>query len=111
MFVYLGIGKIPANFLSTGVAMVVSFFANKTFTFKDTSTRRKRQFILFIIVTVIAMWVVQPIIIWGVTTVLDPHMTNKSLELFIAKIIATGASLITNYFGYSRVVFKKEGVH
>lgn len=108
IFVHIGINKIPANFLSTGVAMIVSFFANKTFTFKDTSQAKKRQFILFVTVTIIGMWVVQPLVIWLASGVLDPHMANKSLELLIAKLIATGASLVTNYLGYSRVVFKKD---
>ena len=106
-FVALGIDKIPANYLSTGIAMVFSFFANRKFTFKDSSQRIKRQFTLFIIVTVVGMWVIQPIVIWTVTTVLGSMITNQSILLFIAKLIATGASLVWNYYLYSRVVFKK----
>ena len=106
-FVALGIDKIPANYLSTGIAMVFSFFANRKFTFKDSSQRKKRQFTLFIIVTVVGMWVIQPIVIWTVTTVLGSMITNQSILLFIAKLIATGASLVWNYYLYSRVVFKK----
>ena len=106
IFVALGVDKIIANYFSTGAAMVVSFFANKKFTFKDTNERKKRQFTLFIIVTVIGMWVIQPIVIWTLTT-FDNLITNSSILLFIAKVAATGASLIWNYYLYSRVVFKK----
>lgn len=106
-FVGLGLDKIPANYLSTGVAMVVSFFANKSYTFKDTSEKKKRQFVLFIAVTVIGMWVIQPIVIWFSSVILASYVSNATISLFIAKVIATGASLVWNYALYSRVVFKK----
>lgn len=107
IFVALGLDRIPANYLSTGVSMIVSFFANKRFTFKHTTGSKRRQIPLFIIVTIFGMWVVQPVVIWLVTLALDPYITQKSVELFIAKSIATGASLVSNYLFYSRVVFKK----
>ena len=107
LFVWLGIDKIPANYLSTGIAMVFSFFANRSFTFKNKDPRAKRQFILFFIVTIIGMWVIQPIVISFVTLATSSLITNSALNLFIAKIIATIASLIWNYMLYSRLVFKK----
>lgn len=106
IFVAIGLDRIPANYLSTGVSMIFSFFGNKKFTFKNNSEKTKRQFILFIAVTIIGVWVVQPLVIWIATLTLDPYMTNKSIELFIAKLIATGASLVWNYLLYSRLVFK-----
>lgn len=108
IFVALGVDKIVANFFSTGVSMVVSFFANKTYTFKDDSANHKRQFILFIAVTIVGMWVVQPIIIWSITGTLHIFIANQTVLLFVAKVIATGASMIWNYFMYSRLVFKKQ---
>ena len=107
LFVGLGINKIPANYLSTGVAMIFSFYANKSFTFKDTNANKRRQFAQFISVTVAGMWVLQPLVIWLVTRSLDMHIANPSIQLFIAKVIATGASLVWNYLLYSRLVFKK----
>ena len=107
VFVALGVDKILANYFSTGIAMGFSFFANKSFTFKNDSPKVKRQFILFIAVTIIGMWVIQPIVIWASTSLLAPYITNESINLFIAKLIATVASLIWNYILYSRLVFKK----
>ena len=107
-FVGLGLDKIPANFISTGITMVISFFVNKSFTFKDTDASSKRKFFLFIIVTMTGMWVIQPVLIWGVSSVLDPYVESASILLFIAKLIATGGSLVWNYLLYSRVVFKKK---
>lgn len=106
LFVGLGIDKIIANYFSTGIAMVFSFFANKSFTFKDTSKKKKRQFALFLIITVSGMWALQPLIIWGVTSLLAPHTPNNEVNLFVAKLIATIATLIWNYLLYSRLVFK-----
>lgn len=111
IFVALGLDRIPANYLSTGVSMIISFFANKRFTFKHTTGSKRRQIPLFILVTVIGMWVIQPIVMWAVTQVLDPYIANKSIELFITKVIATVASLIWNYMLYSRVVFKKHSIN
>ena len=104
---FLGVDKIIANYISTSIALVFSFFANKSFTFKNTSKNAKRQFILFLVVTLIGLWVLQPLIIWGYTSLLD----DSPLSLFIAKLIATIVTLIWNYLFYSRVVFieKQEG--
>ncbi|MGV9002158.1 MAG: GtrA family protein [Candidatus Saccharimonadaceae bacterium] len=110
-FVAFGVDKILANYFSTGVSMIVSFFINKSFTFKDTSEKKKRQFVLFISVTVVGMWVIQPLVIWIVTSVLHPHLPNQTIQLFIAKLIATGASLVWNYMLYSRVVFKNNSTN
>lgn len=98
---WLGLDKIVANYISTSIALIFSFFANKTFTFKTTSGSAKRQFTLFLAVTLVGLWVVQPLIIWSYTAL----MGESPLSLLVAKLIATIASLIWNYLLYSRVVF------
>lgn len=107
LLVGLGLDKIPANYLSTGASLVFSFFVNKSFTFKATSDNAKKQFALFIVVTIIGLWIIQPLIITAVTALLAGTDWNTGLVLFTAKIIATVASLIWNYIFYSRLVFKK----
>lgn len=107
IFVALGLDKIPANYLSTGICMVLSFFANKKYTFKNTNEKKKRQFVLFVSVTVLGMWFIQPVVIWTVVHLLEPIIVQQQVTLFVAKLIATGASLVSNYLLYSRVVFKK----
>ncbi len=108
LFVGLGLDKIVANYFSTGISMIFSFFINKSFTFKNKSEKKKRQFILFLIVTIAGLWALQPLLIWGITTLLAPYVINNELNLFIAKVIATVATLVWNYLFYSRIVFKKE---
>lgn len=107
LFTGLGVDKILANYFSTGLSLVFSFFANKSFTFKHKTGNAKKQFALFLIITITGLWVIQPIIIWVSTSALEPYITSEPINLFIAKLIATVASLIWNYLLYSRLVFKK----
>lgn len=104
---FLGLDKIAANYISTSIALIFSFFANKQFTFKDKSKNSKKQFVVFLVITLIGLWAIQPVIIWGVTTMLAGVIPSEAVNLFIAKLIATVASLIWNYVLYSRFVFKK----
>ena len=110
LFVNLGVNKIIANYLSTGISLIFSFFANKSFTFKDKSKKAKRQFAIFLVVTLAGLWVIQPIVIWLSSVVLEPYISNENIVLFIAKLIATVASLIWNYLLYSRLVFKTKDI-
>jgi putative flippase GtrA len=107
LFTGLGIDRILANYFSTSIALVFSFFANREFTFKNTTGDARRQFVLFLVVTLIGLWVLQPIIIWVGTLALEPYIANDELSLFITKLVATVASLIWNYLLYSRLVFKR----
>lgn len=99
--------KELANFISTFVAFLFSFFANKKYTFKSTSKNLKKQFLLFTAVTLFGLWVIQTIIITAITPVFTNLGVNKPAALLISKLIATAASLIWNYTLYSKVVFKK----
>lgn len=99
--------KELANFVSTFVAFLFSFFANKKYTFKSTSKNLKKQFLLFTIVTLFGLWVIQTIIITAITPVFTNLGVNKATALLISKLIATIASLIWNYTLYSKLVFKK----
>lgn len=107
ILVGLGVDKIIANYFSTGISFIFSFFVNKKFTFKSTSGNAKRQFLLFLIITIIGLWGIQPLVIIGVSWVLSGTGWASPIILFAAKIIATVASLIWNYLFYSRIVFKK----
>jgi len=108
LFVNLGVDKILANYFSTGASLIFSFFANKSFTFKNKTGNAKKQFAAFLLVTITGLWVLQPIIIWIVTSALETQISNDSILLFVAKLIATVGSLIWNYLLYSRLVFKKD---
>lgn len=101
----LGLPAIGANIISTATAFCFSFFANKKYTFKANGDT-KRQIISFILVNLFGLWVLQTIIIQAVSLLLTPANLSSEMTLLIAKLIATVATLIWNYFMYSRVVFK-----
>ena len=110
LFILTMLFNVPkelANFISTFVAFLFSFFANKKYTFKSTSKNLKKQFLLFTIVTLFGLWVIQTIIIATITPIFTNIGVNKPAALLISKLIATVASLIWNYTLYSKVVFKK----
>ena len=110
LLVALGLDKIPANYVSTGLTFIFSFFVNKSFTFKSTGGNAKKQFLYFIVITIIGLWIIQPLIITAVAALLATTGWAPAAILLIAKLIATVASLIWNYLFYSRLVFKKAPV-
>jgi putative flippase GtrA len=103
----LGLDRIAANYISTGIAFIFSFFVNKSFTFKDKGGNVKKQFALFLIITLFGLWVIQPVVIYLVSLPLSSTDWNEAIITFVAKLIATVASLVWNYLFYSRLVFKK----
>ena len=104
----LGIAKVPANTVSTGVAFIFSFFANKKFTFKSTNKNIKYEIISFILVTLFGFWVLQNCVIWLIAPLIKSFIANERAALFAAKLCATAVSLTWNYLAYAKIVFKKE---
>lgn len=102
----VGLPKVAANTCSTGIAFIFSFFANKKFTFQSKNTDVRREVILFITVTLFGLWGLQNLIIWLVTPLLLTLLHHEQSALLLAKLVATGVSLVWNYIMYDRVVFK-----
>lgn len=103
-----GLHPIIANYISTGIAFLFSFTLNRSFTFKARNGNVKKQLGLFIAITALGLWVLQPIIITLITWVFSGTGWSENIILFIAKLLATIATLIWNYLFYSRVVFKEK---
>lgn len=103
-----GSGLIPLNIVSFGAALVVSFYLNKHWTFKDESfTENFKKFNLFLIVSVIGT-TINTSIVTIFTTHVDPNITLAPfLLLNLAKTAATAGSGLWNFLGYKLVVFKK----
>lgn len=109
ILVGLGLDRIFSNFISTSTAFLFSFFANRSFTFKARSGNMKKQFGLFLVVTLFGLWIIQPIVIESVVLLSKDFGWSDSLVLFAAKLFATLATLVWNYLLYSKFVFKKDG--
>ena len=80
--------------------VVCSFIMNRTITFKDGGRSLRFQMFLFIIINLIS---------WRVTTSLIVLLTDRGLNAYLAKFFVTGISMLINYFGYKKLVFKVIG--
>ena len=103
---FFAMPHVIANIVSSSIAFVSSFFANKKYTFKTTGQSVVREMILFTVITLFGLWVIQSAIITLLTPPIQSIVTNDTITLVIAKLIATLASLTWNYVLYSKVVFK-----
>lgn len=103
----LNIPIIPANIASTGIAFCFSFFANRKYTFRSTSRRIIRQMVLFTVTTLFGLWVIQSVIIELLLPSLSNLIDHQPTALLVAKLLATGVTMVWNYMMYSRVVFKR----
>ena len=103
---FFAVPHVIANIISSSIAFVSSFFANKKYTFKTTGQRVIREMILFTVVTLFGLWVIQSAIITLLTPPIQSIVTNDTITLVIAKLVATLASLTWNYILYSKIVFK-----
>ena len=108
ILVGLGVPTLISNILSTSSALTFSFFANKKFTFKATNKITRAQVLQFLGITLVGLWVIQPVIIFVVKFLMSSLNLNTFVVLFIGKLLATVVTLIWNYLLYKNFVFKKE---
>jgi putative flippase GtrA len=100
------------NCISFSVAVVNSYYMNKRWTFKEAAAgiedkNATLQFSQFFIVSVIGI-VINGTILTGITTLIPaPFGIGDQLWANVAKLFATGASLVWNFIGYKLFVFKK----
>ena len=108
LFTHLGLPKIVSNTLSTGMAFIFSFFANKKYTFRSSRGNVKREIALFTIVTLFGLWVLQNGVIWSISPLCAALLHNESFALLAAKLAGTIVSLTWNYLTYDILVFRKD---
>lgn len=117
-----GLGVAAANSISISCVMMVSFFLNKKFVFRASHVNHHRR-VLFFVITIIGMYginntVLQLIahhnsafVLWfdNVLALVGlGFFRPEFLTLITAKIGATAASMIWNYFMYRQFVFCDE---
>ncbi|HEX6461979.1 MAG TPA: GtrA family protein [Candidatus Saccharimonadales bacterium] len=107
------IGLVPANIISTTLAMLTSFTLNKNIVFRQKGPGAVRQFVLFIIVTLVGIWLLQTVIVVQTYEALERLLHEQQqtglLAWFIlnaAKAFGVAAGIVWNYLWYSRFVFK-----
>ena len=104
-----GIELFILNSISFSVAVVNSYFMNKRWTFQDkTKTEQEPvKFSQFFAISIVGI-VINGFVLTGITTYIPPLFgLSAVLWANIAKLMATGFSLIWNFIGYKFFVFKK----
>jgi putative flippase GtrA len=118
----IGLKKIPANLISTTIAMLVSFGLNRGFVFNATGGNIYIQSAEFFAVTAFGLYVLQSLVIyflleiwewpvefaWKIVQLfkLDKFMSHEFVRKNAAKAAATLVSLTWNYLMFSFIVFK-----
>lgn len=104
--VSLGLGAVPANFISTAAGMAVSFAGNRRFVFGTTSNRT-REILLFIAVCGTGVWVIQPAVILGVGATISAATSLPALSVQpLSKAAAIVVAAAWNFVLYRRLVFR-----
>jgi len=95
-----------ANIVSTSTALIFSFIMNSRFTFKNQVTRQ--NLVKFFVVTLSALWLLQPLVIAIILPLISlfGNFLSAESQLLIAKVVATGASLVWNFVLYKFYVYK-----
>lgn len=104
----LGLPIIAANFISTSISFVFSFFASKKFAFKTPDHHVKHEAVKFLVVTLTGIWLIQPLIIWPLEPFIRSLGIHGILVIVFAKLIASLATFTWNYLFYTRLVFNKK---
>ena len=60
----VGLPRIPSNIASASVAMMFSFFANRSVVFNAKSGKARHQAMMFVLVTITGVYGLQNLIIW-----------------------------------------------
>lgn len=106
LLVGLGMHAVPANLLSTGAGMGVSFLGNRRFVFGATGNRT-RELVLFVVVCGVGVWLIQPAVILGVSASLSAGTSLAELAIApVAKGAAIVVAAVWNFLLYRRLVFR-----
>lgn len=91
--------------VSFAAATVNSYVLNRRWTFRASGEKRRQEFLRFAVVTVTSFLInvgLSSFLVW-----LDPlPWISPTLWANAAKLVATGVSLILNFLGYQRLVFR-----
>lgn len=101
---------VVCNGVAFFAASLNSYLCNKRWTFADKGRETVRQYLLFILFSVGGL-IVNTLVLYLFTTVLPLGTgTSSLLQVNIAKVFATVASMAWNYLTYRRFVFERTPV-
>ncbi|MCW2791853.1 MAG: GtrA family protein [Nocardioides sp.] len=94
------LGITLANLVSTSTGMAFSFTVNGIFVF-DGARLGWRQAVRFVATTGTTMWLLQPVLI---------HLLLFAGPAPVAKLLATGLTVVVNFFAYRLLVWPRAHV-
>jgi putative flippase GtrA len=102
-----GTGIIWLNSAAFTVAVANSYFMNKYWTFAARGAVRAGEASSFLLVSLVGLGINGGIVFW-ITTYINP-LFGFGIALWenVAKLIATGVSLVWNFIGYKLLVFRQ----
>jgi len=101
-----GLKIIPLNAISFLLAATNSYFLNKAWTFEIETKMVQKEFIVFLIVSLIGLFLNSTIVFLG-TTFLSYFKISAGALMNLVKIFATLVVMFWNFFGYKIFVFRK----
>jgi putative flippase GtrA len=119
VFVF-GLNNIIANTISVSVAMTISYLLNHKVVFRQQGKYQAQKFIIFIVITAFGLFVVQNLVIYLLVHVFTwpaelltsflhsiglDNLSQEFVTLNFAKVMATGVTMVWNYFMYRKYVF------
>jgi len=118
-----GLNNILANTVSVTVAMAASYLLNHYIVFRKGTDSHTKRLVLFVLITIFGLFVIQNLTIYLLvhiftwpghvaTTVIHgvglTRFSQEFISLNLAKAIATGITMVWNYFMYKKFVFVGE---
>lgn len=105
MLLHDRIGILAANFVSTSAGMTFSFVVNGLFTFRA-QRLTLRHAVLFLATTGSTMWLLQPLVIYGLLTGFESAFGwSGDQTVLLVKVLAIGVSFVLNFAAYRWVVW------
>lgn len=95
--------------VSFAVATLNSFLWNRNWTFREKRRAARRELPQFYLVTAVSFLVnvgISSLLVWW-----SPFALNATVWANVAKLIATGVSLMLNFLGYHKLVFRRMPGH
>lgn len=122
-WLYYGLGqsKIASSIVATAIALLFSFAMNRIFVFGDTTKAIHRQFVPFVVVTVLGSFVILNVVYVGSLRLLEGNehyfispvyaatgirLSESFIDINLSTVIGAIAAMFWNYNGYRLFVFK-----
>lgn len=93
---FVSFSVVPAQIIAYSMGVINSYFMNRYWTFNVKGGHNKKQFLLFILVNLVAL---------SVSTILIYLLVKVIEQVMIAKIIVTLIVMIINYLGQKYMIF------